>query len=111
MVVSPGLYHQGKSPIHRPQHSSQINFSRFFVRLGVVLGSVGLGWLHTPLVEAGVRSLARLRSLSVEQLLSKLEGTCRQRAAIGPVRQKLGCLGLQRPSGDAPLPPQGMMRD
>ena len=79
--------------------------------LGVVLGSVGLGWLHTPLVEAGVRSLARLRSLSVEQLLSKLEGTCRQRAAIGPVRQKLGCLGLQRPSGDAPLPPQGMMRD
>ena len=32
MVVSPGLYHQGKSPIHTPQHSSQLNFSRFFVR-------------------------------------------------------------------------------
>ena len=31
-----------------------------------------------------------------------------QYAAIGPVRQKLGCLGLQRPSGDAPLPPQGI---
>ena len=26
------MYHQGKSPIHTPQHSSQINFSRFFVR-------------------------------------------------------------------------------
>ena len=32
MVFSPGSNHQGKGPIHTPQHSSQINFSRFFVR-------------------------------------------------------------------------------
>ena len=78
--------------------------------LGVVLGSIGLGWLHTPLLEAGIRSLASLKSRSLEGVLSVLTGGIRQRAAVGAVRQQLQSLGLHNPSGDAPMQ-QHVMRD
>ena len=73
------------------------------VELGVVLGSLGLGWLQHPLEGAGISSLAKLRAEPLEVLLSKLTGACKQRTTAAAVRQKLRSLGVQSPSGNAPV--------
>ena len=81
--------------------------------LRVVLGSLELGWLHGPLVvEAGIRSLASLRSSlrseSTSGLVTKLKGVGKQCNAA--VCQKLLTLGLLTGTSDAPEP-LVLMRD
>ena len=74
----------------------------------VVLGSLELGWLHGPLVEAGIRSLASLRSESTSRLVTKLTGVGKQCNAA--VCQKLVTHGLLTSTSDAPEP-LVLMRD
>ena len=76
--------------------------------LRVVLGSLELGWLHGPLVEAGIRSLASLRSESTSRLVTKLTGVGKQCNAA--VCQKLLTLGRLTSTSDAPEP-LVLMRD
>ena len=76
--------------------------------LAIVLGSLELGWLHGPLVEAGIRSLASLRSESIGGLVARLEHMGKQCNAV--VCQKLQGLGLVAGVCDAPEP-LVLMRD
>ena len=76
--------------------------------LRVVLGSLELGWLHGPLVEAGIRSLASLRSESTSGLVTKLKGVGKQCNAA--VCQKLVTHGLLTSTSDTPEP-LVLMRD
>ena len=74
--------------------------------LRVVLGSLELGWLQGPLIEAGIRSLASLRSSlrteSTRRLVTRLTGVGKQCNAA--VCQKLLTLGLLTSTSDAPEP-------
>ena len=74
----------------------------------VVLVSLEFGRLHGPLVEAGIRSLASLRSESTSGLVTKLKGVGKQCNAA--VCQKLLTLGLLTSTSDAPEP-LVLMRD
>ena len=73
--------------------------------LDTVLGAVGLGWLCQSFAEAqeAIRTLASLRRLSVDEVMSKLTGPCGQQAATMAVRLKLQSLGVKHTSGDAPM--------
>ena len=80
--------------------------------LRVVLGSLELGWLQGPLIEAGFRSLASLRSSlrteSTSRLVTRLTGVGKQCNAA--VCQKLLTLGRLTSTSDAPEP-LVLMRD
>ena len=69
-----------------------------------MLGSLELGWLHGPLVEAGIRSLAGLRSESIGGLVTRLTQVGKQRSTAVSVCQRLECLGLMARTSDAPEP-------
>ena len=78
--------------------------------LAIVLGSLELGWLHGPLVEAGIRSLASMRSESIGGLVTRLTQVGKQRSTAVSVCQRLECLGLMARTSDA-LEPLELVRD